>query len=44
MAKFGFGLSVRTNLVAVIGVILVVGFGVSSLISSRSPRRVCVKP
>jgi len=35
MAKFGFGLSVRTNLVVVIGAILIVGFGVSSLISYR---------
>ena len=38
MAIFGFGLSVRTNLVAVIGAILIVGFGVSSLISYQVSR------
>lgn len=38
MSLPGFGLSVRTNLVAVIGVILIVGFGVSSLISYQVSR------
>lgn len=35
MVKSEFGLSVRTCLVAVIGIILIVGFGVSSLISYK---------
>jgi len=39
MVKSEFGLSVRTNLIAVIGIILVVGFGVSSLISYQVSKK-----